>query len=195
MTPRELFDRALAAINAGDVEGLLALYHPLVVQVDTQTTVRGRDALRPAVEGWLRSGPHIRELAYAEAEDTIVYEAETDAGRGYGTLVLRDGLIWRETQGRFPLQAPVAGAAPAAPRTSVELLPYRAWNPRDVPDPRTAGKDALMPVVMEIVEAEGPVLAGRVFGLYTRASGGKKLTTAAKAPLAGASWRLKIQDR
>jgi hypothetical protein len=64
-----------------------------------------------------------------------------------------------------------------------------------VPDPRSAGRDALMPVVMEIVETEGPVLAGRAFGLYTRASGGKKLTNAAKAPLAGAAWRLKIQDR
>jgi hypothetical protein len=52
-----------------------------------------------------------------------------------------------------------------------------------------------MPVVMEIVAAEGPVLAGRAFGLYTRASGGKKLTGAAKAPLTGAAWRLKIQDR
>jgi hypothetical protein len=52
-----------------------------------------------------------------------------------------------------------------------------------------------MPVVMEIVEAEGPVLAGRAFGLYTRAAGGKKLTGAAKAPLTGAAWRLKIQDR
>src|SRR5690349_10334413 len=134
MTPRELFDRALAAINAGDAESLLSLYHPLVVQLDTQTTVRGRDALRPIVEGWLGSQPQIRELAYAEAGDTIVYEAETDAGRGYGTLVLRDGLIWRETQGRFPLQAPVAGAAaaPTAARATVELAPYRAWNPRDV---------------------------------------------------------------
>ena len=77
----------------------------------------------------------------------------------------------------------------------VELEPYRAWEPRAVPDPRNAGRDVLMPAVMEIVEAEGPVLAGRAFGLYTRASGGKKLTGAAKAPLTGAAWRLKIQDR
>jgi hypothetical protein len=78
---------------------------------------------------------------------------------------------------------------------AVGLEPYRAWEPRAVPDPRSGGRDALMPVVMEIVEVEGPVLAGRAFGLYTRASGGKKLTGAAKAPLTGAAWRLKIQDR
>jgi hypothetical protein len=77
----------------------------------------------------------------------------------------------------------------------VDLEPYRAWEPRAVPDPRSAGRDALMPVVMEIVELEGPVLAGRAFGLYTRASGGKKLTGAAAAPMRGAAWRLKIQDR
>ena len=85
----------------------------------------------------------------------------------------------------------------AAPRAvpALELAPYREWDARPVADPRTAGAEARMPVLMEIVEAEGPVLARRAFGLYTRASGGKKLTTAVKAPLAGAAWRLKIQDR
>src|SRR4051794_5831278 len=190
MTPRELFDRAAPAVNAGDVDGLLACYHPLVVQMDLHATHRGRDALRPGIAGWLNGGPRMRMrvLAYAEAEDTFMYEAEQESGqRSYGTVVLRDGLIYRETQGMFPVQA-TAAAAPGDTRgpVTVELEPYRAWQPRDVPDPRTAGKDALMPAVLEIVETEGPVLAGRAFGLYTRASGGKKLTTAAKAPLAGA---------
>jgi hypothetical protein len=89
-----------------------------------------------------------------------------------------------------------AGAA-EAPRTAawVDLEPYATWEPRAVPDPRSAGRDALMPAVMEIVAAEGPLYAGRAFGLYTRAAGGRKLTGAAKAPLTGAAWRLKIQDR
>ena len=30
-----------------------------------------------------------------------------------------------------------------------------------MPDPRTAGRDVLMPALLEIVEAEGPILAGR----------------------------------
>lgn len=192
MTPRELFDRAMAAVNAGDAEGLLALYAPDAVQVSGERTVSGREALRPLVTQWLAARPQVREVAYAEGPDVILFEATDGTTRGFGTLVLRDGLIWRETVADVPAAAPAA-AGPVA--VGVELEPYTEWASWPVPDPRTAGKDALMPAVMEIVEAEGPVLAGRAFGLYTRASGGKKLTGAAKAPLTGAAWRLKVQER
>ncbi|MFL5846869.1 MAG: YybH family protein [Solirubrobacteraceae bacterium] len=194
MTPcRDLFDRAMAAINAGDAEALLALYASDAVQLGYDSVVRGREALRPRVQEWLAAEPSVAEVAYAESDDTIVFEASDGETHGYGTIVVRDGLIWRETVGTFP---PAAGGVAAAPRTfAVELEPYVAWTPSEVPDPRTAGRDRLMPALLEIVEAEGPVLAVRAFGLYTRASGGKKLTTAAKAPLTGSAWRLKIQER
>ncbi len=192
MTSRELFDRAMAAINAGDAEGLLELYAEDAVQLGFGRTIRGREALRPVVEEWLADRPVVRELRYAEAGDVIAFEATDGTTRGYGTLVLRDGRIAREVVGELPGDgSPTrAGARPA-----VELAPYSAWEPRAVLDPRTAGRDVLMPVLMEIVEVEGPMLAGRAFGLYTRAAGGHKLTSAAKAPLAGAAWRLKIADR
>ena len=190
-TPREIFDRAMAAINAGDADALLALYAPDAVQVGYDAVVRGRQQLDPRVREWLGARPVVAELAYAASEDTILFEASDGTTHGYGTLVLRDGLIWRETVGV------VQPAAPSRPRSAVavELDPYRAWEPRDLPDPRTAGRDVLMPVLLEIVEIEGPVLAGRAFGLYTRAAGGRKLTGAAKAPLTGSAWRLKIQER
>src|SRR4051794_8147302 len=191
MTPRELLDRALAAINAGDVDALLALYHPEVEYLGRDRVLRGPEGMRPDFTAWLARGPHVRALSCTESADTLLWEIESDAGRGHGTIVVRDGLIWRETVGF------VAGGqerAPA-PNVRVELEPYTAWEPRPVADPRTAGADARMPVLMEIVAAEGPMLAKRAFALYTRASGGKKTTTAVKAPLAGAAWRLKIQDR
>jgi len=183
----------MAAINAGDAEALLALYAPDAVQVGYDAVVRGREELRLGIGAWLAGAPAVREVAYSEAEDTILFEASDGQVHGYGTLVLRDGLIWRETVGVIPAAAGVAAAAPRA--FAVELEPYQEWPQRDVPDPRTAGRDLLMPALMEIVDAEGPVLAGRAFGLYTRASGGKKLTTTAKAPLTGSAWRLKIQER
>jgi hypothetical protein len=40
-----------------------------------------------------------------------------------------------------------------------------------------------MEVMLEIVAAEGPIQANRAYALYNRASGGKKLTTIARAPL------------
>src|SRR4051794_20568840 len=169
----------------------MSLYAEDAAQVGFDRTLVGREALQAAAMEWLAGRPQIRVLAYAEGPDLIAYEATDGRVRVYGTLVVRDGLIAREVIGVIGDDAPAA----AARTTSLELEPYRAWEPRPVPDPRTAGRDALMPVVMEIVEAEGPMLAGRAFGLYTRAAGGKKLTGAAKAPLTGAAWRLKIQDR
>lgn len=176
MTPRELFDRALAAIEVGDADALLALYAPGAIRLGS---------LRDHV------GRRVEVLDWREQDDTARYAAQVGEQRLYGMLVVRDGLIWREAQSEGPAAPlPAARAAPA-----VDLAPYVAWEPRPVPDPRTAGAEARMPVLMEIVAAEGPVLAKRAFDLYTRASGGKKTTTAVKAPLAGAVWRLKIQDR
>jgi hypothetical protein len=51
------------------------------------------------------------------------------------------------------------------------------------------------PILAEIVAAEGPVLAARAYGLYNKASGGKKLTTIARAPLSGAAYRLRMAGR
>src|SRR3954471_23055083 len=65
----------MSCINAGDVEGLLALYTEDAVQVGFDRTIVGRDALRPVVERWLAGRPQVRELAYAEGPDLIAFEA------------------------------------------------------------------------------------------------------------------------
>jgi hypothetical protein len=146
---------------------------------------------RELFERWLAERPGAREAGYAEGAGVVAFVIEEGGVRRFGALALSGGDV---AVGEIPEPAGGAPVAPAPP-AGAELEPYRAWEPHAVPDPRSAGRDALMPVVMEIVAAEGPVLAGRAFGLYTRASGGKKLTGAAKAPLTGAAWRLKIQDR
>ena len=84
-----------------------------------------------------------------------------------------------------------AGATPG----DVALAPYSAWEPRPVPDPRAAGRGAIDPVLAEIVAAEGPILASRAYGLYNKASGGKKLTSIARAPLSSAAYRLRMAGR
>ena len=71
------------------------------------------------------------------------------------------------------------------------LAPYGPWEARPVPDPRTAGRDRVDPVLLEVVAAEGPVLASRAFGLVNRAAGSMKLTTAARAPLSSSAYRLR----
>jgi hypothetical protein len=90
----------------------------------------------------------------------------------------------------------VAEPAPSAGEPGdVALAPYAAWEPKPVPDPRSAGRGVVDPVLAEIVATEGPVLASRAYALYNRASGGKKLTTIARAPLSGAVYRLRMAGR
>jgi hypothetical protein len=82
-------------------------------------------------------------------------------------------------------------AEPIATDGGVALAAYTPWESRPVPDPRTAGREAIGPVLLEIVAKEGPVLASRAYRLYNKAAGGKALTTIARAPLSGSAYRLR----
>ena len=82
------------------------------------------------------------------------------------------------------LAAPSAGSA--RPASAIALDAYRSWTPQATGDPRTTPRPQLMAALLEIIGAEGPMLASRAFALYNRASGGKKLTTVVRAPLASA---------
>ena len=96
-------------------------------------------------------------------------------------------------QAPWPVEEWSGGARPRG--VAVVLEPYTPWEPADpAPDPRAAGRPLLMSALLQIVGAEGPVLASRAFGLYNRASGGKKLTTIARAPLSGAAYWL-VKER
>jgi hypothetical protein len=96
----------------------------------------------------------------------------------------------------WPIAEWLAAEPTSAGKTAeVPLAPYAPWEPRVVPDPRSAGRGVIDPVLLEIVAAEGPVLASRAYALYNKAAGGKKLTSIARAPLSGAAYRLRIQGR
>jgi hypothetical protein len=103
-SPRELFERQVGLIEAGDLEGLLAQYDDQAVLVRFDRVVTGREALREFFAGYLAGRPRIRSVdAYADADDVVSYQAtlETAGGevRGYGVFVLRDGKIWRQVAG------------------------------------------------------------------------------------------------
>ncbi|QEC47805.1 nuclear transport factor 2 family protein [Baekduia soli] len=191
---RRVLDRQLRLIEARDLEGLLGQYHEDAVLLRFDRTVSGRAALREHLAVQLAQGMLVRELVQvAETDDLVSWQAVVEAGgrdvRTYGALWLRGERIARQIAGTFP----VADAAPAARRAAVrvDLEPYDAWAAHAVPDPRRAGREAVGPVLLEIVHAEGPVLAERAYRLYVRASGGKALTSIARAPLSGAAYRLR----
>jgi hypothetical protein len=127
----------------------------------------------------------------AATEDLVSYHAVLEVAgeevRAHGALWLRGERILREVTGLFPSAPPprIKG------EVHVDLEPYTAWASHPLPDPRTAGREAIGPALLEIVAAEGPVLAERAYRLYVRASGGKALTSIARAPLSGAAFRLR----
>jgi hypothetical protein len=81
---------------------------------------------------------------------------------------------------------------PAAP---IALDPYDAWEEQPTGDPRHTPRAQIMNVILEIVAAEGPMRASRAYSLYNRASGGRKLTTVARAPLSSAVYWLAQERR
>ncbi len=192
-TPRELFDRHLRLIEAGDLEGLLGQYHEDAVLLRFDRTVVGKPALREHFAAWLAGAPSFKEvLQVAAAEDLVSYQAVLEQGgeelRAYGAFFTRGERIAREVGGLFPV---ASGEGRRRGGVHVDLEPYTAWAPHPVPDPRTAGREAIGPVLLEIVAAEGPILAERAYRLYVKASGGKALTSIARAPLSGATFRLR----
>jgi hypothetical protein len=52
-----------------------------------------------------------------------------------------------------------------------------------------------MRAILEIVAAEGPMRASRAYSVYNRASGGRKLTSVARAPLSSAVYWLAQEQR
>lgn len=142
-------------------------------------TVEAARAAGLAVAAVIVSGPGSDAQRSAIAERGVV-----------DVVALPDPLTPSAAIAGWPLDAWLA-AEPVPTDGGVALSPYTPWESRAVPDPRTAGREAIGPVLLEIVAQEGPVLASRAYRLYNRAAGGKALTTIARAPLSGSAYRLR----
>jgi dethiobiotin synthetase len=111
---------------------------------------------------------------------------------GVPVVVLEDTADARDAGRGWPLDdwlepTPDAHAADAVEqRQEVVLDPYTAWEPEAVGDPRATPRPQIMRALEQIAAAEGPLTATRAYSLYNRASGGRKLTSAARAPLSSA---------
>jgi dethiobiotin synthetase len=68
----------------------------------------------------------------------------------------------------------------------IVLDPYSEWEQTPQGDPRGTPRPAIMAAIQSIVAAEGPMTATRAYSLYNKASGGRKLTSVARAPLSSA---------
>lgn len=55
------------------------------------------------------------------------------------------------------------------------IIPYKAWDKRPLPNPRKASVEEVMSGLIEIIDAEGPILSNRLYRLYIEACGEKRI--------------------
>lgn len=77
--------------------------------------------------------------------------------------------------------------APSAPAPAVvaDVSPRPEWTPRPVPDLATLAPSDVGALIREVVEAEGPVEAGRVYQILVQASGSQRIGRRIRAALDG----------
>jgi len=98
---RQFYERQLAYLQAGDVDGLISHhYHDDAVLVTFDVTVRGREALIRYFRRYLQELGHLELLStdkFVETGDAIFLEATMRTALGtarvYDALVLREGKI------------------------------------------------------------------------------------------------------
>ncbi|NUS01133.1 MAG: nuclear transport factor 2 family protein [Nonomuraea sp.] len=105
---KELFDRQLAAIADGDLAALLAQYHDDAMVVRFDRAARGAAEIRELFTAYLAAGPKVEEITSLRIEDDVIfYSAVMTIGGNrvttFGTLVVRDGRIWRQTAAALPI--------------------------------------------------------------------------------------------
>ncbi len=100
--PEEFLEQQVALLQAGDTAGLAARYAEDATFVRFDRTARGRDEVKELFDYYLSQGPDISAMDGLQmTDDMILYQAaEQLEGRmttAVGTLVFKDGLVWRQT--------------------------------------------------------------------------------------------------
>ena len=99
-----VFRRQMEALDALDLEALMKNYTDDAVLLRYEGVSTGIEAVRETFTGYLTVKPKLVELQeYVETEDTIFYRAimnlNGEPEHAFGTLVVRDNKIWRQTAG------------------------------------------------------------------------------------------------
>ncbi len=95
---QEFYHQQVAALEAQDIDALVAQYHEDAVMVGFDFTARGHQAIREHLTGYLAKLGGMKLVStdrFAETEDSIFFEATVHTplaeARVYDVFVLRDG--------------------------------------------------------------------------------------------------------
>jgi very-short-patch-repair endonuclease len=133
---------------------------------------RGGGAVIPEAERGSGEGQS-EDPSYSGRPATAEDDDEADDPQQDGETAQENETTQRDGVRRAPAEpergvslAPVSQA-----RVPSAVLPYNRWNPRPVPDPRTAGIDAIVGALVEIIETEGPLFCYAAYRTYVKAAG------------------------
>jgi len=98
----EFLEQQVSLLGAGDTAGLAERYAPDAMFVRFDRIAVGREQIKKLFDDYLKQQPNISAIdALQTTDDVIFYQAaETLDGSlatAVGTLVFRDGLVWRQT--------------------------------------------------------------------------------------------------
>lgn len=104
-----LLAEQVALLAAGDAAGLASRYHPQAVVLHEGGAVEGPDAILELFTQAVSPPRHtVRATTVCRTDDTLLYDVVQDiAGsrvRIVGSIVLREGLIWRHTSVSVPVE-------------------------------------------------------------------------------------------
>lgn len=95
---QDFYQQQVAALEAQDIDALVAQYHVDAVMVGFDFTVRGHEAIREHLTGYLAKLGGMRLIStdrFAETEDSIFFEATVRTplaeARVYDVFMLRHG--------------------------------------------------------------------------------------------------------
>ncbi|MGF1425294.1 nuclear transport factor 2 family protein [Kitasatospora sp. LaBMicrA B282] len=105
-TVHTVLTRQLDALGRGDLDALLANYAADAELLRSDGVFRGPERIRAAFARYLALRPRLVELSECtESCDTLLYRAVLELGgtrkEAIGTMVIRNGKIWRQTAGVF----------------------------------------------------------------------------------------------
>lgn len=98
----EFLEQQVRLLGAGDTAGLAQRYAPDAVFIRFDRVAVGREQIKQLFDDYLTQKPDISAMDTLQVtDDAIFYQAaETLDGElktAVGTLVFRDGLVWRQT--------------------------------------------------------------------------------------------------
>lgn len=97
----------VALLGANDTAGLSLRYAEDAVIVRLDTVARGRDEIKQFFDNYIAQNPQLGEPDGVQVtDDVILYQIPERIGgtlkTAVGTLVFRDGLVWRQTAAFVP---------------------------------------------------------------------------------------------